>query len=368
MKEDDDNQEAGSPDFSLLREYVRIGKHSFECPRSQIALAKRYPGLNLRKKCIIDCNISSKNNEINEENKILKIEEEDENGREELDKNVKENEKERRGEEDLIKEIVIDEFSLLLFRSMDDFLLLKNNEDTLTNKMEEEKCKKRRFEDDINCVKVKKLGRKKKIQSINLNNNNNKKISSKREEQRIKREAKKLEKERCRLEKKRLKMERKAAIAAEKFAVRQQKKQQFNPFSNNCKIVVDGTSKTSSIINLSNESSNIITSTTNNNLIDIPCSKEEEEIPQQQQKNICSEMKRSSATIGIATVHRNGLIQSPMNLNNSGLIRQQQPPPNKIAKIDQDENNKNCGILIGIATSTITNTINSSSSSSIPIK
>ena len=55
--------------------------------------------------------------------------------------------------------------------------------------------------------------------------------------------------------------------------------------------------------------------------------------------SISTEMKRSSATIGIATVHRNGLIQSPMVLNNSALLRQQQPP-NKMTKLDQDDSNK----------------------------
>uniref|UniRef100_A0A915LTS4 Uncharacterized protein n=1 Tax=Meloidogyne javanica TaxID=6303 RepID=A0A915LTS4_MELJA len=51
-------------------------------------------------------------------------------------------------------------------------------------------------------------------------------------------------------------------------------------------------------------------------------------------------MKRPSATIGIATVHRNGLIQSPMGLNNNhnnSMIRQ---PPNKMAKLESDDGNK----------------------------
>uniref|UniRef100_A0A915MXH0 Uncharacterized protein n=1 Tax=Meloidogyne javanica TaxID=6303 RepID=A0A915MXH0_MELJA len=233
----------------LIREYVSIGKHSFVCPRSQQALAKKYP------------------------------------------------------------EIVIDEFSLLLFHSMDDFLLLKKHEDCL-KQMEEDKKRKRRYEEAVRAGKIKKMGRKRKaendskrekkdnseqrqlarlerkerrkrekeenrqrknankliisttptnenlpnnLSSISTNaastpmlfSNNNiccmdddndveenngkgdsdlERDFSRREQQRIEREAKKIEKERCREEKKRLKIEKKAALAAEKIAARQQKK------------------------------------------------------------------------------------------------------------------------------------------------
>uniref|UniRef100_A0A915LW94 SP-RING-type domain-containing protein n=1 Tax=Meloidogyne javanica TaxID=6303 RepID=A0A915LW94_MELJA len=61
-------------------------------------------------------------------------------------------------------EIVIDEFSLLLFHSMDDFLLLKKHEDCL-KQMEEDKKRKRRYEEAVCAGKIKKMGRKRKAEN-----------------------------------------------------------------------------------------------------------------------------------------------------------------------------------------------------------
>nr|CAD2140888.1 unnamed protein product [Meloidogyne enterolobii] len=156
----------------LIREYVSIGKHSFVCPRSQQALAKKYPGLNLRKKCVNYCDISSSCAKINNKQNAIdmgEIEEEEdfeEEGEEEKTKNEQQQDEEiKKGEEeDLIKEIVIDEFSLLLFHSMDDFLLLKKHEDCL-KQMEEDKKRKRRYEEAVRAGKIKKMGRKRKAEN-----------------------------------------------------------------------------------------------------------------------------------------------------------------------------------------------------------
>jgi hypothetical protein len=75
---------------------------SFLCSRSQQFLAKKYPGLVLRK-----------NNR--QHHKDDKQKQQDKQG--EQPKVVE--------EEDMIKEIVIDEFSLLLFHSMDDYNVRK---------------------------------------------------------------------------------------------------------------------------------------------------------------------------------------------------------------------------------------------------
>uniref|UniRef100_A0A915NJW3 Uncharacterized protein n=1 Tax=Meloidogyne floridensis TaxID=298350 RepID=A0A915NJW3_9BILA len=128
---------------------------------------------------------------------------------------------------------------------------------------------------------------------------------------------------------------------------------------------IDGSTTTSLLL-----SSNSDLIKNNNNLIDVPCTstsssssnslldkiKIEKFVVENENNNNFNlfnnendflreqsklEMKRPSATIGIATVHRNGLIQSPMGLNNnhnnSSLIRQ---PPNKMAKLESDDGNK----------------------------
>ena len=65
-------------------------------------------------------------------------------------------------------------------------------------------------------------------------------------------------------------------------------------------------------------------------------------------ENFIGGLKRpSSAAIGIATVHRNGLIQSPTN----NLLFPSMPPANKMAKYESEEYGANKQLLIGIAVS-----------------
>uniref|UniRef100_A0A914GY22 Uncharacterized protein n=1 Tax=Globodera rostochiensis TaxID=31243 RepID=A0A914GY22_GLORO len=143
----------------LLRDFVAIGKHSFLCPRSQQFLAKRYPGLVLRRATM----------KTAAENHRLEAEEGEEAA----------------VEEDIINEIVIDEFSLLLFRSLDDYNVLKDREDAI--KAEEETAEKQRqHEENLRMNRVKKKGRRSLAELKREKKEAKKRVRQERKEQRKK--------------------------------------------------------------------------------------------------------------------------------------------------------------------------------------
>uniref|UniRef100_A0A915D3V6 Uncharacterized protein n=1 Tax=Ditylenchus dipsaci TaxID=166011 RepID=A0A915D3V6_9BILA len=102
----------------LLDEFVSIGKHAFLCPHSRQYIACQFPSLPLKRPS--------------------------------------------NPEEDLVKEIVIDEFSLLLFASLEDYNLLKMHEEE-EKEREDNEQKRKINEENLRLGKVKKKGRKSKV-------------------------------------------------------------------------------------------------------------------------------------------------------------------------------------------------------------
>uniref|UniRef100_A0A183BLX8 INCENP_ARK-bind domain-containing protein n=1 Tax=Globodera pallida TaxID=36090 RepID=A0A183BLX8_GLOPA len=88
-------------------------------------------------------------------------------------------------EEDIINEIVIDEFSLLLFRSLDDYNVLKDREDAI--KAEEETAEKQRqHEENLRMNRVKKKGRRSQAELKREKKEAKKRVRQERKEQRKK--------------------------------------------------------------------------------------------------------------------------------------------------------------------------------------
>ncbi|KAI1731829.1 reticulocyte binding-like protein 2b [Ditylenchus destructor] len=101
-----------------LDPFVSIGKHSYLCPRAKQYVASRFPKLPQKRP-------SNEN-------------------------------------EDFVKEIIIDEFSLLLFSSLEDYNVLKAQEDDEKERLDAEE-KQKQYEENLKSGKVKKKGRKSKL-------------------------------------------------------------------------------------------------------------------------------------------------------------------------------------------------------------